>query len=139
MNDVNVIDIGERLKTDQKVRAMVSIIKAGPGIADALETVMPSLPQYEQRILGTVYAFRLMGAMMPASIELFAHTPLTASIQESHLTAAVQSLVDGGVLVLEQQGDEACFMWPALERLVAQAILEQDAPKIVGIDGERIR
>lgn len=139
MSNVNVIEIGDRLKTDRGVRDMLTILRAGPGLADALEVVMPSLPQYEQRILGTVVAFRLMGAMMPASPELFAHTPLTGTIGEAHLMAAAQSLVDGGVLEMVTHGDEMCFTWLAMERLIQAAIAEQNAPRLVGPDGERLR
>lgn len=136
----HVLELASRLATDPSCRQFVGSLKAGSGVADALEVLLPNLPHNEQRILCTVVAFRLMGTMMPASPELFAHLPLTHRISEQELFAAAQALVDGGVLETAESDDktEMCFMWPSLERLIAAALAEQNAPRLVGPDGERL-
>lgn len=137
----HVVELASRLATDVQCRHFMASLKAGPGVAEALEVLLPNLPHNEQRILCTVVAFRLMGTMMPASPELFAHLPLTARISEPELFAAAEALVDGGVLETAENEDktEMCFMWPSLERLIVQALADANAPRIVGADGERIR
>lgn len=135
ISNLNVIELGARMRVDVAARNMMATLKAGPAIAEAMSVLFPEIPQNEQRVLATVIAFRLQGAMIPASPELFAHLPLTAKISEPELFAAVDALVEGDVLhtVTKGQGasQEMCFFWPALEALVQQAIEEQDAPRII--------
>ncbi|MGD9643782.1 MAG: hypothetical protein AB7V08_13705 [Elusimicrobiales bacterium] len=135
LSQLNVIELGSRMRVDVAARNMMATLKAGPAIAEAMSVLFPELPQNEQRVLATIIAFRLQGAMMPASPELFAHLPLTAKMSEPELFAAVQSLVDGDALqtVMNGHGEkqEMCFFWPALEVLVQKAIEEQDAPRII--------
>lgn len=131
LSQLNVVELGSRMRVDVAVRNMMASLKAGQAVAEAMDVLFPELPQNEQRVLATIIAFRLQGAMMPASPELFAHLPLTAKMSEPELFAAVQSLVDGDALQTVMQGKEMCFFWPALEALIQKAIEEQDAPRII--------
>ena len=137
--DVKVIELGARMRVDPGARNMMAVLQAGPAIADAMLLLFPELPQNAQRVLATIIAFRLMGSTMPASPELFKHLPLTARMSEPELFATAQDLVDGDVLLTLEQGDEMNFAWAALESLIAQALADADAPRIVGADGEKLR
>lgn len=137
----NVVELGDRMAMRPEIRAFIATLKVGLQIAEALETVMPSLKHHEQRILATIVAFRLQGTMMPASPELFAHLPLTAKITESELFAATQEMTDGDLIEIFQDraGGEMNFAWPALERLIHTAIQNMDVSPILGPHGQKIR
>lgn len=142
-SNANVVELADRLAMRPEIRALIAMLKCGDQIAEALETVMPQLPHYEQRILSTITIFRFLGTTMPASPELFAHLPLTAKITESELMAASQNLVDAEVLevyMAKFRGmEEMNFAWPALERMIHHALENMNVSPIVGPNGQKIR
>lgn len=131
-----IVDLAHRLAVTPEARHVLSLMKCGPAIERALAVVLPALPKLEQRALITVVAFRMMGSMLPANITLLERMPPLAGISAEEIMAAFQALVDQGILILATPQDQPmAFYWPALERLVHDALRDYEAPAIVGLDG----
>lgn len=135
LSGANIVDIGERLSVPMDIRGMLTILGVGARIAIALKAVLPGLTQPEQRFICTVVGFRIMGGMLPASVEMITRLPMFSGIDAGHVTGIANALCDNEILSVEAAGNEMSFYWPALEKLIHVAITEADAPKVVGTDG----
>lgn len=129
----NVIDIAARLRLHETVRPFLTILSAAPAVADVLELALPNCTKEQQRALLAIIAWRVMGAQLPASIELLKRLPVMAGLHEESIQAALMQLCEADVLVFQSYSDgrEGAFVWPALEHIITVALAEQDAPKIL--------
>lgn len=137
-----IIDLAKRMAIAPETRHVLALMKAGPEVELALAAVVGSMGRVEQRALITVTAFRMMGAMVPIEITLLEHMPPLRGISDQEIMAALQKLVDTGVLMIAEPSETSPhggFYWPALERLVSDALRYYETPAIVGIDGNAIR
>lgn len=143
MNDSpQIIDLAKRFAVSPETRHVLACMKAAPDIELALSAVVPTLGRVEQRILITVVAFRMMGANLPAELTLIEHMPPMRGLSTSEIQDAFDGLVSGGTLMLaggDGEEDMQSFYWPALERLVNDAVRNYEAPALVGLDGSRLR
>lgn len=137
----NIIDLAARLALHESVRPFLTILSAAPDVADVLEESFPHITKDQQRALLAVVAWRIMGAMLPASAELLRRLPVLHGLHPESIQAAFHQLVDAGVLVFQSFNDstEGGFVWPALDKIILMALSDATAPKIVGLDGDKIR
>ena len=82
--------------------------------------------------------FRMMGAMLPASLEMIRRLPPFEGIHPENIGIAFDYLVSNDVLefIHDEKSGEGAFHWAALDRLVSAALAEADAPKLLGPDGQ---
>lgn len=142
--DINVINLADRLTTHEDVRSFLAIQSAGPEIAEVLKAALPGLPKDQQRALVAIATWRMLGAFLPASIELLRRLPILNGMHPESIGAQFQLLLDGGVIEVVQHAEgtpdeESAFVWPALERLVIRAVQDANSSKIVGADGKSLR
>ena len=137
----NVVDLAARLALHESVRPFLTILDAAPKVADVLEAVFPQVTKEQQRALLAVVAWRIMGAELPASIELLKRLPVLHGMHPESIQAALVQLHDADIIAVQQHGEESAFTWPALDTIVYIALQETHAPKtsIVGVDGEKLR
>ena len=135
----NVIDLAARLSLHESVRPFLTLLGAAPAVGEVLEGAFPHSTKEQQRALMAVVAWRIMGAQLPASIELLKRLPCLHGLHDESIQAAFHQLVDAGVLVFQQHGEEGGFAWPALDQIILIALQEADAAKLVGLDGNRLR
>ena len=137
----NVVDLAARLALHESVRPFLTILDAAPKVADVLEAVFPQVTKEQQRALLAVVAWRIMGAELPASVELLRRLPTLHRMHPESIQAAFHRLCDADILVFQQHGEEGGFLWPALDTIVFVALQETHAPKtsLVGLDGEKLR
>ena len=135
----NVVDISERLRMDETVRPFLTLLGAAPKVVDVLEGAFPNCSKDQQKALMAVVAWRIMGAQLPASVELLRRLPQMRGMHPETIQAAFMNLCEAGVLVFQQHGDEGSFVWPALDQIVFVALNEADTPKLVTPDGDRLR
>ena len=135
----NVVDLAARLALHESVRPFLTILGAAPAVADVLEGAFPHSTKEQQRALMAVVAWRIMGAELPASIELLKRLPCLHGLHEETIQAAYHQLVDAGVLVFQQHGAEGGFVWPALDQIIFVALHEANASKLVDTEGNRLR
>ena len=135
----NVVDLAARLKLHETVRPFLTLLEAAPKIGEVLEAVLPQVTKEQQRALMAVVAWRIMGAELPASIELLKRLPCLHGLHEETIQAAYHQLVDAGVLVFQQHGAEGGFVWPALDQIIFVALHEANASKLVDTEGNRLR
>ena len=137
----NVVDLAARLKLHETVRPFLTLLEAAPKIGEVLEAVLPQVTKEQQRALLAVVVWRLMGAELPASIELLKRLPVLHGMHPESIQAAFHQLCDADILVFQQHGEEGGFLWPALDTIVFVALQETHAPKtsLVGLDGEKLR
>jgi len=135
----NVIDLSQRLAVHESVRPFLTILSAAPEVAAVLEAAFPHITKEQQRILLAVVAWRIMGAELPASIELLKRLPVLHGMHPESIQAALMQLCEADVLVFQKHGEEGGFVWPALDQIIVAALQEANAPKIVGLDGDRLR
>lgn len=135
-----IINLANRMATDRSARNFLATLSAGPEIRDALSVVLPSLAPNEQKVLVAVVAFRMMGAMLPASLEMMRRLPMFEGVHPENIGIACDFLVSNGVLevVTPEGGDESAFYWPALEGLYTRALENADRSPLVGADGNRL-
>lgn len=129
----NVVNIASRLRLHETVQPFLTILSASPAVADVLELALPNCTKEQQRALLAVIAWRVMGAQLPASIELLKRLPVMHAMHEESIQAAFMQLCEAGVLVFQSHNDghEGAFVWPALESIIEVALAERDAPKIL--------
>ncbi len=137
----NVVDLAARLALHESVRPFLTLLEASPKIGEVLEAVLPQVTKEQQRVLLAVVIWRLMGAQLPASIELLKRLPVLHGLHPESIQAALVQLHDADILAVQQHGEESAFVWPALETVVFIALQETHAPKssLVGLDGEKLR
>lgn len=135
-----VINLAERIATDRSARNFLATLKASPEIHDVLSIAIPQMAPNEQKALIAVVAFRMMGAMLPASIELISRLPMFEGIKTENIGIAFDFLVTNGVLevVTPEGGSESAFYWPSLEQLYVRALENADRPTLLGSDGNRL-
>lgn len=139
MTQNNVIDLAARLSLHDSVRPFLTILGAAPGVAEILEEVLPKVTKEQQRALIAVVAWRIMGAQLPASIELLKRLPCLHGLHPESIQAAFMQLCDAHTLIFQQHGEEGGFVWPALDQIIQIALKEADSAKLVGLDGSRLR
>ena len=142
--DVNVINLTDRLTTHEDVRSFLAIQSAGPEISEVLKAALPGLPKDQQRALVAIATWRMMGAFLPASIELLKRLPIMHGMHPENIGAQFSLLLDGGVIEIVQhnkgkEDEESAFVWPALERLVIRAVQDANGTKLVDTGGNRLR
>lgn len=135
----NVVDLAARLSLHDSVRPFLTILGAAPAVAEVLEQAFPHSSKEQQRALMAVVAWRIMGAELPASVELLKRLPVLHGLHAETIQAAFHQLVDAGVLVFQQHGSEGGFAWPALDHIILVALQEADAAKLVDANGHRLR
>jgi hypothetical protein len=135
----NVVDLTERLNLHESVRPFLTIIDAGGKIAEILDAVFPALTKEQQRVMIALTAWRIMGAGMPASIELLRRLPPLHGMHPESIQAALTQLHDANIIAFQTHGDEGFFAWPALDLVIEVALRDMHVSKIVGADGERLR
>jgi hypothetical protein len=131
----NIIDLAARLALHESVRPFLTILSAAPEVAEAF----PHITKDQQRALLAVVSWRIMGAELPASIELLKRLPVLHGLHPESIQAAFMQLCEADVLVFQQHGEEGSFVWPALDRIIFAALEEAKAPRIVGTDGSILR
>lgn len=135
----NVINLADKMKVDPEVRSFLTCIDVGREVKEALDIVLPNMTQNEQRVMVAVVSFRMMGGMLPASLELMRRLPIFQGVHPENIGIACDFLNTNGVLtVVFDDGGEAAFVWEALERLMDQAVVNANTSGIVGTDGNRI-
>lgn len=137
----NVVNLAERLAVDPTTRSAMAIMAAGAEITGILKEVLPTLAHREQKALLAVIAFRVMGGMLPASLEMLRRLPQFAGEHPENIGIAFDFLTGNGVLEVQVNEDEteSAFYWPALERLIVNAIQAANTSPIVGADGLHFR
>ena len=90
----------------------------GLGIAEAMDT-----------------AQRGMGLDWPTSLELIRRLPTFAGQKPQDIDAAVNALIDEGVVEFIAKGD-GHFIWPALEGAMETALEAANAPALVDLQGK---
>lgn len=135
----NIIDLSARLRLHESVQPFLTILSAAPKVADIMEEALPALTKEQQRALLAVISWRIMGAELPASIELLRRLPVMHDMHPESIQAAFTQLCDANILVFQQHGEEGGFAWPALDLIITVALRDANAPKIVGIDGSKLR
>lgn len=135
----NVIDLAARLALHESVRPFLTILSAAPEVAEVLEASFVHVTKEQQRALLAVVAWRIMGAELPASIELLKRLPVMHGMHPESIQAAFMQLCESDTLVYQQHGEEGSFVWPALDRIIVAALQDANLPKIVGVDGNTIR
>lgn len=138
MND-NIVDLSARLALHDAVRPFLTLLGAAPDVSEVLEGALPNITKDQQRALVAVVSWRIMGAELPASIELLRRLPILHGMHPETIQAAFHQLVDADVLVFQQHGDEGGFAWPALDRIILIALNEAGASNIVDAHGQRLR
>lgn len=131
MSTGNVIDLAARLALHESVRPFLTILGAAPAVAEILEGALTHITKEQQRALLAVVAWRIMGAELPASIELLRRLPVLNGLHPEGIQAAFMQLCEADVLVFQQHGDEGGFVWPALDRIIVMALQDMNAPKII--------
>lgn len=131
MSTGNVIDLAARLALHESVRPFLTILGAAPAVAEILEGALTHITKEQQRALLAVVAWRIMGAELPASIELLRRLPVLNGLHPESIQAAFMQLCEADVLVFQQHGDEGGFVWPALDRIIVMALQDMNAPKII--------
>ena len=134
----NIIDLAARLSLHETVKPFLTILGTAPAVAEVLEEAFPHSTKEQQRALMAVVAWRIMGAELPASIELLKRLPCLHGLHDETIQASFHQLVDAGVLVFQQHGNEGGFIWPALDQIIFVALQEAGSSKLVGLDGNRL-
>lgn len=129
----NIIDLSTRLRLHESVMPLLTILSAAPSVSDVLEEVLPKCTKEHQRALLAVLSWRVMGAELPASIELLKRLPVMNGMHEESIQAAFMQLCEADVLVFQTYNDakEGSFVWPALELILKVALEEANRPKLV--------
>lgn len=139
-NGMNIVNLAEKMALDLSARNFLAMLSAGPEIRDTLSVALPQMSSNEQKVLLAVVAFRMMGAMLPASLELMRRLPMFEGVHPENIAIAFDFLVANDVLtvITPEGGDSSAFMWPALERLTERAVQNANATPILGADGKRL-
>lgn len=127
----NVTSLFDKAKTEKHAMNMLAALSAGPEARKALELVLPGMTDNQQRALVAVIAFRMMGGMLPASMELLRRLPQFEDVKPENIGIAFDALVSHGVLnVLHTEGEDASasFVWMGFERLLEATVLNAHAP-----------
>lgn len=135
----NVIDLSARLSLHESVRPFLTILGAAPAVSEVLEAALPGVTKEQQRALMAVVAWRIMGAELPASVELLKRLPCLHGMHPESIQAAFMQLADADVLVFQKHGEEGGFVWPALDQIILIALQEADSAKLVDTSGQRLR
>lgn len=139
-SNLNIVNLAEKMALDLSARNFLAMLSAGPEIRDVLSVVLPQMAPNEQKALVAVVAFRMMGSMMPASLEMLRRLPMFEGVKPENIGIALDYLVANGVLeVITPEGSEwSAFMWASLERVTERAVQNANTTPIVGTDGKRL-
>lgn len=135
----NVIDLSARLSLHESVRPFLTILGAAPAVSEVLEAALPGVTKEQQRALVAVVAWRIMGAELPASIELLRRLPVLHGLHPESIQAAYMQLCEAGVLVFQTHGEEGGFAWPALDTVILAALQDADSSRLVDTSGNTLR
>ncbi len=139
MSTGNVVDLSKKFAVDPATRSFLAAISVGREISDALQLVMPGLTHNEQRVMTVLVSFRMMGGMLPCSLELLRRMPPFDGVHFENIRIACEALVENGVLSIVTGGDdEMAFTWEALESLLTTAVTAANTSGLVDKDGNRI-
>lgn len=136
----DIVDISKLAKIDPAARSFLSCMSVGREVKDALEMIMPGLAPNEQKVMMAVVSFRIMGGMLPASLEMMRRLPMFEDMKPENIGIACDFLAHNGVLsvVMSEDQSESAFMWEALERLLMNAVTNANTSGLVGTDGARL-
>lgn len=139
-NGLNIVNLAEKMALDLSARNFLAMLSAGPEIRDVLSVVLPQMSANEQKALVAVVAFRMMGSMMPASLEMLRRLPMFEGVHPENIGIALDYLVANDVLtvITPENSEWSAFMWEALERVTERAVQNANATPIVGTDGKRL-
>lgn len=128
-----VTDIGEKMSMDQTTRNYVTLLSVAPQLRAKLQETISGLNVHQQKALLCIMTFRMMGAVLPASIELLRRLPPFVNTHPENIGAAFQSLADLGVITLISNATktETAFHWQELDR-----IIEAELPRVASPDGK---
>ncbi len=138
LEGMNILNLADRLNTDVSARNFLTLLAVGPKIRMQLQEVLSAMAPNEQKALVCLVGFRMMGAMLPASLEMIRRLPPFEGIHPENIGIAFDYLVSNDVLefIHDDKSGEGAFHWASLDRLVSAALAEADAPKLLGPDGQ---
>jgi hypothetical protein len=118
---------------DTTTRNYLMLLSVAPQLRQTLHATMTGLSIHQQKALLCILTFRMMGAVLPASIELLRRLPPFTSTHVDNIGAAFQSLVDKDIITVisnKTQTDTA-FHWKELDR-----IIEAELPRVMSSPSE---
>lgn len=123
----NVTSMAEYMGMDTTSRNYLMLLSVAPQLRQKLHETMRGLSIHQQKALLCIVTFRMMGAVLPASIEMLRRLPPFTSTHPENIMAAFQSLVDKGVIAVISNAakTDTAFHWQELDR-----IIEAELPKV---------
>lgn len=127
----NVVDLTERLALTAASRRMFATMASGPELAQMMRPMLMKLSHDQQSAMLVVLTFIILGAPLPASLELLSRMPVFIGTPPAEIQAALEAMVDGGLLLF----DGTHFDCPPLRAMITDFEQRIETPTFFSTDG----